>query len=109
MIGEDDLPERLMRIKARQFGMEFIDLRNVEIPSSVIALFSESLALLHTAMPFAYQGGVIKVAMADPLDFESIDMLRFVLNCEVEVALAPKSAIIEAIDRYYGISSSEAG
>ena len=44
--------------------------------------------------------------MHDPLDFETIDKLRFVLNREIEVALAPKEAIVEAINKYYGGSTS---
>jgi type IV pilus assembly protein PilB len=47
--------------------------------------------------------------MADPLDFETIDRLRFTLNCQIEVALAPREEIIEAIDRYYGGSTSISG
>ena len=45
--------------------------------------------------------------MHDPLDFETIDKLRFVLNREIEVSLAPKEAIVEAINKYYGSASSE--
>jgi type IV pilus assembly protein PilB len=45
--------------------------------------------------------------MHDPLGFETIEKLRFVLNREIEVALAPKEAIVEAINKYYGGSSKE--
>ena len=41
------------------------------------------------------------------MDFETIDKLRFVLNREIEVSLAPKEAIVEAINKYYGSSSTE--
>ena len=58
-------------------------------------------------MPLAQGSGTIKVIMHDPLDFETIEKLRFVLNREIEVALAPKEAIVEAINKYYGGSSGE--
>src|SRR5271166_2434346 len=45
--------------------------------------------------------------MHDPLDFETIDKLRFVLNREIEVSLAPKEAIVEAINKYYGSATTE--
>src|SRR5262249_49506551 len=32
---------------------------------------------------------------------------RFVLNREIEVSLAPKEAIVEAINKYYGTASTE--
>ena len=45
--------------------------------------------------------------MHDPLNFETIEKLRFVLNREIDMALAPKEAIVEAINRYYGSSTQE--
>ncbi len=50
---------------------------------------------------------MIKVIMHDPNDFETVDKLRFVLNRDIEVVLAPKQAIVEAINMYYGSSSKE--
>jgi type IV pilus assembly protein PilB len=99
--------DEIMKAKAEQFGMDFIELREIEIPASVIELVPESLARENVVMPLSQENGAIKVIMHDPLDFETIDKLRFVLNREIEVALAPKEAIVEAINRYYGSSSSE--
>ena len=44
----------------------------------------------------------LKVAVSDPFDIETIEKLRFILNRKVETALAPREAILEAINRYYG-------
>src|SRR5262249_19311451 len=74
---------------------------------SVVELVPESLARENNVMPLASEGGTIKVIMHDPMDFETIDKLRFVLNKEIDVALAPKEAIVEAINKYYGGSTSE--
>jgi type IV pilus assembly protein PilB len=100
-------PDDIMKAKAEQHGMPFIELREIEIPPSVIELVPESLARENVVMPLAQEGGSIKVIMHDPMDFETIDKLRFVLNREIEVALAPKEAIVEAINRYYGGTTSE--
>jgi type IV pilus assembly protein PilB len=100
-------PEEIMKAKAEQFGMDFIELREIEIPASVIELVPESLARENVVMPLSQENGAIKVIMHNPLDFETIDKLRFVLNREIEVALAPKEAIVEAINRYYGSTSGE--
>ncbi|HEX8201336.1 MAG TPA: GspE/PulE family protein [Isosphaeraceae bacterium] len=97
----------IMKAKAEQFGMSFIELREVEIPSSVIELVPESIARENVVMPLSQENGIIKVIMHNPLDFETIDKLRFVLNREIEVALAPKEAIVEAINKYYSTSSAE--
>src|SRR5262249_10875261 len=92
----------IMKAKAEQYGMNFTWLRRTETPASVVELVPESLARENVVMPLAQVNGAIKVIMHDPMDFETIDKLRFVLNREVEVALAPKESIVEAINRYYG-------
>ncbi|MGO8901949.1 MAG: GspE/PulE family protein [Isosphaeraceae bacterium] len=99
--------EDIMKAKAEQHGLPFIELREIEIPPSVIELVPESLARENIVMPLAQGTGTIKVIMHDPLGFETIEKLRFVLNREIEVALAPKEAIVEAINKYYGAASGE--
>jgi len=99
--------EDIMKAKAEQHGLPFIELREIEIPAAVIELVPESLARENIVMPLAQGNGTIKVIMHDPLGFETIEKLRFVLNREIEVALAPKEAIVEAINKYYGGASGE--
>ena len=99
--------EDIMKAKAEQHGLPFIELREIEIPASVIELVPESLARENIVMPLAQGSGTIKVIMHDPLGFETIEKLRFVLNREIEVTLAPKEAIVEAINKYYGAASGE--
>ena len=99
--------EDIIKAKAEQHGLPFIELREIEIPPSVIELVPESLARENIVMPLAQGSGTIKVIMHDPLGFETIEKLRFVLNREIEVALAPKEAIVEAINKYYGATSGE--
>ena len=99
--------EDIMKAKAEQHGLPFIELREIEIPAAVIELVPESLARENIVMPLAQGNGTIKVIMHDPLGFETIEKLRFVLNREIEVALAPKEAIVEAINKYYGAASGE--
>src|SRR5271156_6118258 len=97
----------IMKAKAEQHGLPFVELREIEIPPSVIELVPESLARENIVMPLAQESGSIRVIMHDPLDFETIDKLRFVLNREIEVSLAPKEEIVEAINKYYGSATSE--
>src|SRR5438067_5076521 len=97
----------IMKAKAEQHGLPFVALQEIEIPPSVIELVPESLARENIVMPLSQDSGIIRVIMHDPLDFETIDKLRFVLNREIEVSLAPKEAIVEAINKYYGGASSE--
>ena len=46
-------PEDIMKAKAEQYGMDFVELREIEIPASVIELVPESLARENIVMPLA--------------------------------------------------------
>src|ERR1700739_3433966 len=83
-------PDEIMKAKAEQHGMAFIELREIEIPPTVVELVPHSLARENIVMPLAQENGAIKVIMHNPMDFDTIEKLRFVLNREIEVALAPK-------------------
>ncbi len=100
-------PDDISRAKAEQHGLDFIDLREIEIPASVVELVPESIARENLVMPLASETGVIRVIMHDPMDFETLDKLRFVLNREISIAIASKEAITEAINRYYGGATRE--
>jgi type IV pilus assembly protein PilB len=99
--------EQIIMVKAEHYSLPYVNLQEIEIPATVIELVPESLARENVVMPLAQENGAIKVIMHDPMDYETIEKLRFVLNREIEVALAPREAIVEAINRYYGSSSQE--
>ena len=61
----------IMKAKAEQFGMDFVELREIEIPSSVVELVPESLARENVVMPLAQENGAIKVIMHDPMNFDT--------------------------------------
>ena len=53
--------------------------------------------------------GVIRVAITDPLDLDTIDALRFRLNMEIETALAPQEKVQQVINSYTGeVDASDA-
>ena len=54
------------------------------------------------AMPVALKGASLQLAMADPLDFETIQAVRGFTGLKVEPALAAEQEILDAIEKYYG-------
>ena len=54
------------------------------------------------AIPVALADHVLTIAMADPLDFETIAAVRAFSGLEVRAALAAEQEILDAIDRNYG-------
>jgi type IV pilus assembly protein PilB len=99
--------DEVMQAMAEQFGMEFIHLEEVQIPNAVIQLVPESVARENVVLPMSQDNGALKIIMSDPMDFETVDKLRFILNRDIEIALAPRESIQEAINKHYGQTETE--
>ena len=59
-------------------------------------------------MPIALNDDVLIVAISDPLNFDTLDNLRFLLKREIETVCATPEQIKQAFVKYYG-SAEEAG
>ena len=95
-------PEEIAESMAKFHKIPYVDLRSSTIEPEVIELVPESVARENEVIPFTLQDGALRVLMADPFDLETIEKLRFILNQKIETALAPRSAIVAAINKYYG-------
>jgi general secretion pathway protein E len=58
-------------------------------------------------LPIAMDESSITLAMADPLDFETISAVRGFCGLKVRTALAAEQEILDAIDRFYGESETQ--
>ncbi|HHK42832.1 MAG TPA: type II/IV secretion system protein, partial [Planctomycetaceae bacterium] len=94
--------EEVAQAMAEFHGLEYINLEEIEIPEEVVELVPESVARENAILPMAEEDDGLKVIVHDPFDIETIEKLRFILNRRVETAIAPREAILEAINRYYG-------
>jgi type IV pilus assembly protein PilB len=99
--------EDVVRAMAEQHGLEYVNLSDVMVPPAVVELVPESVARENAILPLAAEDGMLKVVASDPDDYETIEKLRFILNRRIETALAPREAILEAINRYYGQTVGE--
>ncbi|NWF83465.1 MAG: type II secretion system ATPase GspE [Bryobacteraceae bacterium] len=59
------------------------------------------------ALPLRMEGESLVLAMADPLDFETLAAVRSVTGLTPKAELALESEIVEALDRYFGEEHSE--
>ena len=99
--------EDVMRAMAEQHDLDYVNLAEVVIPPSVVELVPESVARENVTIPLSESDGKLTVIVSDPMDYETFDKLRFILNRQIEIALAPRDAILEAINRHYGQTVGE--
>src|SRR5580704_1951 len=59
-------------------------------------------------LPMSRDDHTITLAMADPLDVETIAAVRHCTGLKINTVLAPEQEIVDAIDKYYGEAAARA-
>ena len=103
IVSADDVSRSL----ASQAHMDWIDLSGMVIPQEVINQINGQEARRFKVIPVSMNDGSLVVATGDPLDFDSIDSLSFLLKREIEFVCTTPEKIHEALLKYYG-SAEEA-
>ena len=86
---------------ANSIGANYLDLTDFELENRLRERIPVGLARLHGALPIADLDGTLYVAMSDPLDAQKIEELRFALNENIQVSVAPVRRIADLIAQYY--------
>ncbi len=85
-----------------EFDMEVVDLSQVSPAEELLKLISRDQAERSHILPLQMDGVELLVAIADPLDTESLDSLARVLKLTLNPKLAPPDELRVAIARCYG-------
>jgi type IV pilus assembly protein PilB len=100
-------PEDVARALAEQYDMRFYDLEAIELPPGVVQLVPAQLARERRACPVGKTGKTLQVALANPLDLETVDTLRFQTGHAIEVGVASERQILAALERHHGVSEAK--
>ncbi len=95
-VSEDALWEAWAKI----ISIPYVDLSKEVIEKDVLFLIPEQLAKQTTVVAYKSDGKTVSVAMADPLDLQTVEAIRKTLNQQVAVATAAPGAIREALSQY---------
>ena len=93
--------ELLNAALGKKFGIPYVRLDSLEIGASVLAHIPVDVAFQYSLMPLGEHQGKLIVAMANPLDLNSLDALRF--NCPLKITpvMASFRDITLAHNKYY--------
>ena len=91
----------VLGVLAATFNMEFYDISGLVLGDDIRDLLPGNLARKFRVVPLWETNGVLTVAMADPMSFETLDSLRSILNKDVEGVVAPPQQIIQALGTLY--------
>jgi len=86
---------------AEQLNLGFVAPPLLPDPDA-LALVPAGVARRKGILPLVVAGRRLTVAMANPLDTDAVDDLRFQSGCHVEAVAAPRSAVVEGVLGAYG-------
>lgn len=101
IVSEDNLVLAL----SQQLGLDTVDLANVTVDKAILDLVSIDVLKKHVVFPYSFREdnlNVLRVAMADPLDYNAQDDINLITNYQVEPVVATSRNIQMAIDKFFG-------
>ena len=87
---------------AGAIGAEFVNLKDFVPPPELLKILPAGLAQLHRAFPLGYEDNNLQVALADPLNPQTVEDLRFAIGKDIHPVVAPIYQIEDLITKYYG-------
>ncbi|MGE3852869.1 MAG: hypothetical protein AB7K09_14090 [Planctomycetota bacterium] len=99
--------KKLTEFLAMQEELEVVDIESMVIPVDLVRMVPRELILKHHVLPVHASKDVITLAMADPTDFAAIDEIQFVTGKRVEVNLAPREKLNNAIRGFFDVMDGE--
>ena len=93
--------EQVFGLIAEDLGTQFFDLKGFTPPPELVSAIPSGTARLYQAVPVSHDGTVLTVALADPLNPQIGEDLRFALGKEIAFCVADTKQILDFIERVY--------
>lgn len=93
--------EDVLRALGIQGGMEVVNIKNMDISSEVIEKVSASIVKIYNVIPISFAQNTLTVALAEPLNINILDDLRFMLGISIKGVIANEHDIHQKIEKYY--------
>jgi type IV pilus assembly protein PilB len=97
----------ILHVMANSLGTEVVSLKDREVSPEAIKLIPAKVAQMYKCLPISVQGGVLQVALAEPLNPQVADEIQFAAKCDIQIVVADPADIQKALDRFYGQEESE--
>lgn len=101
--------KEISQVLADQAGVASIDLSKAGVDRKAMELVDREFAEQRCLLAIRQQGGVLQVAMANPMDLDTIDQLGRMTGNYIEVVHAPEREIQDALLRHFGQQGEDFG
>jgi type IV pilus assembly protein PilB len=86
----------------KQLSLQMVDCNDYTPTEETLALIPKETAERKLVFPLELKGKNLMIAMANPLDWETIEDLSFITGLKLSVAISSENNILGAIEEYYG-------
>jgi type IV pilus assembly protein PilB len=97
--------EEITALLSKQYGVPSIALNQFEIDPAVVKLVPAETARKYQIVPLSRAGATLTIAMTDPTNVFAMDDVKFMTGYNVEPVVASETALLDAIDKYYGVGA----
>lgn len=94
---------QVAQVLAEQYEVPLVDPSSLRPEPAALALLDPKTALTQAVLPYRFSQGELECAIADPLDVEATDRLVQLTRCRLRLFVAPRGALLEAIERAYNV------
>ena len=97
-LKEDDVLATI----ADQFGIRYVNIELDAVDPAIASELQSDIARKYGVVPLVREGDTLTVALSDPMGFDAVDSLRYVLHgVDVQAVLAPVAEVKAAMAKLY--------
>jgi type IV pilus assembly protein PilB len=93
--------DSILQIMADHLGTMVVSLEADTIPQDAIAAVPNETARMYQVVPMALYGDTLQIALADPLNPQTMDELGFALKYTLQVVVANPAEVAACIEKFY--------
>ena len=91
---------------SEQQKLPLVDCDEYEISEKLLELVPKNIAEKAIVLPLHLKDGKLLLAMADPMDWSTIDDITFRTGLKIQAAVSTETALVAAIEKHYGSDDS---
>ena len=94
--------EDALRALADEVGLDFVDLRSVDVDIDLLAKFPQKLIYRHSLFPIRISNGSLVVATSNPMDLYPLDEAAAATSMSIIPVVSEKAEIAKLVKKYMG-------
>ena len=93
--------DQILELIADSLGTVVWNFKSADIDQKIIEMVDDNTARSYGVVPVAFEDDMLKIAVKDPFDFQTMDALSFLLGHPLQAVVCKIDQLERALNRYY--------